>query len=160
MQCDLTKIQTIINLCTCIVNFHVEEILVGCWFRRVVLHKLLPKSLNLPEVARMININFLLTTRFFLVTPLDSMGFQSTAMEYFDHWMIFIRVKLFLPPASFHDQTPSNEQWNLVKVIGHEQNVCIYNSDQKRLSKTYISLPATHKRLEGRVNFGCIPNIT
>ena len=82
MQCDLTKIQTIINLCTCIVNFHVEEILVGCWFRRVVLHKLLPKSLNLPEVARMIYINFLLTTRFFLVTPLDSMGFQSTAMDF------------------------------------------------------------------------------
>ena len=88
MQCDLTKIQTIINLCTCIVNFHVEEILVGCWFRRVVLHKLLPKSLNLPEVARMIYINFLLTTRFFLVTPRDSMGFsqlQWTSLDDFHH---------------------------------------------------------------------------
>lgn len=34
--------------------------------------------------------------------------------------MIFIMVKLFLPLASFHDQTPSNEHWNLEKVIGHE----------------------------------------
>ena len=122
MQCDLTKIQTIINLCTCIVNFHVEEILVGCWFRRVVLHKLLPKSLNLPEVARMIYINFLLTTRFFLVTPLDSMGFQSTAMDFtgwFSSWLncfyLWLHFMTRLPPMN--TGIYSEGYWTWIKCV-------------------------------------------